>query len=660
MLIDVFIDFSRVAVGFDIRAAIARLADAELLGAMANRVTCAAALDDVPPALPTPEGWSIVTGSPVEACRDALAAAGEDERPLLVLLGDVRPTSAAIGVLTEAAAADPMIGFASPRLTGLDPSSVARLDLSGDQEIDALPRRLLAEVPDTYVVADVPGRCLLIKSAIAVDFGELNLQFRSVAGALWHYMSRARRCGFRTVICNRAVVEAPCHARPCPPSAIPLRSLPPADRVLLRDLSPDVEKAASEFGTANAAMAETRLARALFDAYGTRPSLLLDCRNMVTGMNGTTSAALGICRGLHKLAAEWDITLLTSKEASASHLLAESYPGWQIATKLPARQFTAALRLSQPWHIQEMIDLHVAAAYNAYLFLDTISWDAAYPAPRHLDGTWRFMADHADGLIFISEYTRARFRRRFTVRDGMRELVTYLSLDAADYVHGEPRVARSGPATTRHNGFIFVVGNDYDHKDVGPTLELLATAFPYESFVALGATRPITPRVKVLQSGTLSEAEIHRLYANARLVVFPSFYEGFGFPVLTTLAYGGTLVARRSALLDEIAGRCAPRGRIVPYARRDELVDVVGRILHGEAVGTLPLGTALDEDERPLSWQDIGRRILGFLTDLSGDLSRNRSRSREHTIAQLMAAPISLIDAGLRRPPLHSDHSATV
>ena len=43
-----------------------------------------------------------------------------------------------------------------------------------------------------------------------------------------------------------------------------------------------------------------------------------------------------------------------------------------------------------------MIDLHEAAAYNAYLFLDTISWDTAYPAPRHLDGTWRFMADHAD------------------------------------------------------------------------------------------------------------------------------------------------------------------------------------------------------------------------------------------------------------------------
>jgi glycosyltransferase involved in cell wall biosynthesis len=557
-------------------------------------------------------------------------------------------------VLSEAASADPMIGFASPRLTGLDPGSVARLDFAGDPQIDALPRRVLAEVPDTYVVADVPGRCLLIKSTIGVDFGELHLGFRSVAGALWHYVSRARRCGFRTVICNRAVVEAPCDARPCPPSTITLRNLPAADRALLRELSPDVEKAASEFGTGNAAVGETRLARALFDTYGIRPSLLLDCRNMVTGMNGTTSAALGVCRGLHKLRGGWDITLLASKDATATHRLAESFPDWQVATTLPARQFTAAVRLSQPWHIQEMIDLHVAAAYNAYLFLDTIAWDASYPAPRHLDGTWRFMADHADGLVFISEYTRARFRRRFKVRDGMRELVTHLSLDPSDYLYSEGRVA------TRQSGFIFVVGNDYDHKDVGPTLELLTAAFPYESFVALGATRPVTPRVKVLQSGTLSEAEIHRLYANARLVVFPSFYEGFGFPVLTTLAYGKTLVARRSALLDEIAGRCLARGRIVPYGRRDELVEVVGRLLHGETVATLPLGTALEENARPLSWQDAGRRILDFLTELSGDLSRSQSRSREHTIAQLLAAPISLADAGLRRPPLHSDRSVTV
>ena len=426
-----------------------------------------------------------------------------------------------------------------------------------------------------------------------------------------------------------------------------VKNLPKADRVLLRELSADVEKTAVEFGTVNAAVMETRLARALPAAYGIRPSLLIDCRNIVTGMNGTTVAALGICRGLHQLRLDWDVTVLAAKEAIASHRLEASYPGWEIATTLPPRQFTVALRLSQPWHIQEMVDLHLAAAYNAYMFLDTISWDAVYPAPRHLDGTWQFMADHADGLIFISRYTRDRFHRRFKVRGGMSELVAYLSFDPADYVRADSR------PSSRRDGFIFVVGNDYDHKDVSPTVELLAAAFPYESLVALGPARSTTPRVKMLQSGMLSETEIHRLYANARLVVFPSFYEGFGFPVLTTLAYGGTVVARQSTLLDEIAARCVRRGRIVPFARRDELVQIVGQILHDEDVATLPLGTAL-ADGQPSSWRDIGGEIVVFLSEVARDLSRSHSRMRDHTVAQLVAAPISLTDAGLKRAGVHS------
>ena len=54
----------------------------------------------------------------------------------------------------------------------------------------------------------------------------------------------------------------------------------------------------------------------------------------------------------------------------------------------------------------------------------------------------------------------------------------------------------------------------------------------------------ITPRARVLQSGTLSETDIHRLYAGARVVVFPSFYEGFGFPIVTTFAYGAVKMPR--------------------------------------------------------------------------------------------------------------------
>jgi glycosyltransferase involved in cell wall biosynthesis len=237
--------------------------------------------------------------------------------------------------------------------------------------------------------------------------------------------------------------------------------------------------------------------------------------------------------------------------------------------------------------------------------------------------------------------------RRFPSGADVPGLVSYLSFSPADYVHPDVKPVLRPATRPTEDDFLFIVGNEYDHKDVSRTIELLTTAFPYQSIVALGPAKAVSPRVTVLQSGTLSELEIHRLYANARAVVFPSFYEGFGFPILTTLAYGGTLLARRSTLLDEVAARCAPRGRLVPFDRRDSLVELIGRLLHGEPVPELPLGTALDRGE-PLSWQDVGRGIVNFLSTLTSDLSKSRWRAREHAIRQLMAAPLSLSDTGLK------------
>ena len=81
-----------------------------------------------------------------------------------------------------------------------------------------------------------------------------------------------------------------------------------------------------EYGTGTAAVAETRLARALYDAYGAPPSLLLDLRNMSAGMNGTAVAGVGISGGLHALRSGWDVTVVASKEAMAFHKLDTSFP----------------------------------------------------------------------------------------------------------------------------------------------------------------------------------------------------------------------------------------------------------------------------------------------------------------------------------------------
>ena len=93
------------------------------------------------------------------------------------------------------------------------------------------------------------------------------------------------------------------------------------------------------------------------------------------------------------------------------------------------------------------------------------------------------------------------------------------------------------------------------------------------------------------------------------MVVYPSFYEGFGLPIIKGLSDGLDVIARRSELLYEVAANCAPRGRIVPFDDPASMVAAVGRCLAGNAVETLPLGGALGEGT-PIGWRDVAKRIF--------------------------------------------------
>jgi glycosyltransferase involved in cell wall biosynthesis len=147
---------------------------------------------------------------------------------------------------------------------------------------------------------------------------------------------------------------------------------------------------------------------------------------------------------------------------------------------------------------------------------------------------------------------------------------------------------------------------------------------------------PRSPRVTTHRSGNLAELDVHKLYAGAKMVVFPSFYEGFGFPVVTALAYGRTLLARDSSLLHEVASHCPPGGRLIAYRQRDEVIDTIGRLLHGERVTEVPIGAALNGSP-PRSWQQVGQEVDQFLRSLMAPASTSAWRSRDELVSQALA-----------------------
>ena len=64
--------------------------------------------------------------------------------------------------------------------------------------------------------------------------------------------------------------------------------------------------------------------------------------------------------------------------------------------------------------------------------------------------------------------------------------------------------------------------------------------------------------VRVLQIvKNVSDENLALLYNGASVLFFPSMYEGFGLPLLESMACGTPVVTCRNSSLEEIAGNCA-------------------------------------------------------------------------------------------------------
>lgn len=525
--------------------------------------------------------------------RRALAEASARGRHLLVLVGLLVPGNEAVAALVEALDADPMFGTAQPRFADAATDEVHPLPGGAEAAEPPTPRIALARLPALLVTAELPAACLLLRRGLEEAMGAPE-EAGDAAEALFLGLCRARRCGFRNVVANRVVVPSP------PDGAYP--ALAGAAAARLFAAYPDAARAAEE----NARQPQRRLEALLGAAHpanGAARSLLLDCRGLGELHNGTSRCMLGLLDGLAALAPAWSIDVLCHPGAAAFHDLERRYPGFRHVSGAPAGRYAAALMPNQPWTLDAVAELHRHALVVAFNILDTIGWDVLYPVNDHVAPTWRFIARHADGLGFISRHSRDRFDRRFPIAPEVAQTVAYLSLRAEEQTLAPYRGLPDGD-------HVLLFGNAYDHKNLAPTLRRLVDAFPLQRFTVLGAVEAPTPMVSVMPSGQADGDTVHRLIATARAIVYPSFYEGFGLPVVEGLGYGRTVLVRRSPIWEEIAGQSRLPGRLLDFSDGASLADTLGRVLAGLPVAALPRGIGLAEDASPTCWSDCAATLL--------------------------------------------------
>ena len=169
----------------------------------------------------------------------------------------------------------------------------------------------------------------------------------------------------------------------------------------------------------------------------------------------------------------------------------------------------------------------------------------------------------ADRFISVSQITKNDFCEFFNVSEERVDVVHLAANDILDKPKDDS-ILEKFPEK-----FIFFIGNLSERKNCLRILEAYARSSARDEyhFVMVGSTAPNYPILekikelgiedKVILPGFLSDPEIKSLYENARALIFPTLYEGFGIPILESMLMGTPVLTSNIGSAPEVGGEHA-------------------------------------------------------------------------------------------------------
>jgi glycosyltransferase involved in cell wall biosynthesis len=127
---------------------------------------------------------------------------------------------------------------------------------------------------------------------------------------------------------------------------------------------------------------------------------------------------------------------------------------------------------------------------------------------------------------------------------------------------------------------------------------------------------PIVERARgagVILTGYVPDDDKAALLSGASAFLFPSLYEGFGFPVLEAMACGVPVLCSNTSSLPEVVGGVdEPAALLVDPTDTAGLAAGIRRLLHDKALRTELIGRGFDNLKR-FSWHDCAVQVLAAI-----------------------------------------------
>jgi GT2 family glycosyltransferase len=494
---------------------------------------------------------------------------GED---VVLLNSDTIVFPNAISELQAACYTDPMIGFGSPRSnnatictspyganeTDTDPAEAARAHFTIADRMERV----------VYTPTAV-GFCLYIKWLILDEFGIFDPIYGKGYNEENDLIMRANRRGFRSIMANNSFVWHEGEQSFSKTESGKEERDQKNEKVLLSRY-PEYRSIVRNYFNSEEFLSEKVLSGIISDNRG---KLLVgfDLSNVGVYHNGTFEAAKRILFAATKVWPERiRIIVFCSREAWEFHSLGNTDrlerrdPGDQ------SRPVAAIIRIGQPFDWPSVERLTLISPVIAVFMLDTIAYDCGYLSINFDSNIWKFALRWFDIIITNSKFTADQFKRRFMVGDETDIFPSLHSLDLSEYMSEKSEIDELDGRSPSNE--LIVIGNKFHHKGLDTIVPLLEKLPDEIGVTVLGGSGHSGGRIKYREVGQIPDREMETLYTSAGAILFPSYYEGFGFPIMQGISRGIPVIARDLPPYREMAARLsAGSGNIYFYKSTNDL-----------------------------------------------------------------------------------------